>query len=421
MATELLSDLKIKNATVEPGKTIRKLHDGNGLYLWVYADGAKAWRYRFYTPVVSADDPNKTDLKERSLSLGTYPAVSLAAARKRVQELREQHQTGVDPGAERKRQKRETAIAASNTFKVVAEEWFSKQKPGWVESHAVDVRRRLDANLYPVLGARPLSEIDPPELLAAVRKIEARGAHDLAHRVLGVAGQVFRYGVATGKCTADVSRDLKGALTVPVKKNQASIEPKDLPTLLRAIYRYTDDGGERSTQLGLVMLCLTFTRTTELIGAKKSEFDLDDGLWSIPGERMKNKLPFLVPLATQTIEVLEALFTLSGDSEYLLPGRNPQKPISNNTLLFALYRLGYKGRMTGHGFRAIASTVLNESNLFEPDWIERQLAHVPENQVRSAYNRAEYLTHRIKMMQWWADEVSNAVSIGGLSCLPGLE
>jgi integrase len=273
----------------------------------------------------------------------------------------------------------------------------------WSASHAADVLSRLERNVFPKLGRRPMSQIDAPELLAAVRPIEQRGAHDLAHRVLQVCGQVFRYAVATSRAARDPSGDLRGALTPHVKRNQAAVRPEELPKLLRAIEGY-EKIGDRQTRLGLELLALTFVRTQELIGAQWPEVDLSAGLWVIPAERMKMKVEHIVPLSKQTVRVLEQLREVGGGSRFLFPGRNRDRPMSNNTMLFALYRLGYKGKMTGHGFRAVASTMLNEKGI-RADVIERQLAHAEPNEVRGAYNHAEYLPERKKMMQGWADHL----------------
>jgi integrase len=239
-------------------------------------------------------------------------------------------------------------------------------------------------------------------LLSTVRKIEHRGAHDLAHRVLQVASQIFRYGVATGRCERDPAPDLRGALTPHKKRNQAAITPDELPDLLRAIDGYFPNLGDKLTALALRLLAMTFVRTGELIGATWDEFDLDSATWIVPAERMKMRTQHVVPLSRQAVALLRELHRIGGGSRYVFPGRNPDKSISNNTMLFALYRLGYKRRMTGHGFRAVASTLLNESG-FRPDVIERQLAHCERNDVRGAYNRAEYLPERRKMMQHWSD------------------
>lgn len=394
----LLTTPECKNATSE-GRAIRKLHDGGGLYLWVYQDGSKFWRLRYWV-----------DGKEKSLSFGSYPDISLKEARAKRDTERRKIEQNLDPSVEKKAAKIKSKQAAISSFEAVALEWYNKRAHTWVEHHARDVKRRLESNIFPEIGRRPIAEIEAPELLAAVQKIENRGAHDLAHRVLQVCGQVFRYGIATGKCSRDVARDLRGALTPHVAKHQAAIHPDQLPNLLRAIDGY-DQLGDLQTKLALQLLAITFVRTNELIGAEWSEFDLDNHVWVIPAQRMKMKTEHVVPLAKQALEILEQLKPLSGGSRYILPGRNPDKPISNNTLLFALYRLGYKGKMTGHGFRAVASTALNEMG-FRADVIERQLAHCERNEVRGAYNRAEYIKDRTAMMQHWADYLDGVKAKG---------
>jgi len=400
MATAPLSALEVKNATAQ-GKPVHKYPDGGGLYLFVYADGSKYWRMRYWI-----------NQKEKLLSVGVYPDISLADARTRRDAIRKQLSEGLDPGQQRKAAKDAAALNAANTFKAVGEEWYGKQLHTWAASHALDVKRRLERNIYPLIGARPIADLTAPEILAALRKIEERGATDLSHRVMGVVGQVLRYGVATGRGMRDHTADLRGALTPHVKANQAAVSEKALPQLLRDISQYDQPptNGDKQTRIALQLLALTFVRTNELIGATWDELTLpvnpaEGGMWVVPGERMKGKKDHLVPLAPQAVVLFNQLKDIAGDSKWVLPGRNPVKPVSNNTLLFALYRLGYKARMTGHGFRAVASTTLNESNKFRPEWIERQLAHVPENQVSAAYNRALYLPHRKKMMVWYANHL----------------
>jgi integrase len=263
------------------------------------------------------------------------------------------------------------------------------------------VNRHLENNIFPLLGKRPIGEIQAPELLQALRRIEARGSYDLAHRVLQVCGQVFRYGIATGRCSRNLSTDLRGALTPHKMEHQAAVRPEELPELLRAIAKY-DETGDKQTRLALQLLAQTFVRTNELIGSEWIEFDLDNAIWIIPAQRMKMKAEHVVPLSRQGLMMLRELKEISSGSRFVFPGRNRNKPISNNTMLFALYRLGYKGKMTGHGFRSVASTILNETG-FNPDVIERQLAHCERNEVRGAYNRAEYLPERKRMMQHWSD------------------
>jgi len=386
---DTLTAKECDNATSN-GKSIRKLHDGAGLYLWVYEDGRKYWRLRYWMGG-----------KEKSLSLGVYPEIGLKEARVRRNDNRTLMGESIDPSVERKARKLRQRLAAENSFESVAREWYAKQLHTWVPKHADDVLRRFEINAFPFIGARPIAEIEAPELLEMSRKIEKRGAHDLAHRLMQACGQVFRYGIATGVCKRDVAADLRGALTPHVKKHQAAVRPEEVPALLRAIDTYAEQG-DKQTMHALQLLALTFVRTNELIGAEWSEFDNGAALWIVPAARMKMGAEHIVPLSAQALAILAELKALAGNSRFVFPGRNRDKPISNNTMLFALYRLGYKGRMTGHGFRAVASTMLNEQG-YRPDVIERQLAHCERDEVRGAYNRAEYLTERVKMMQAWSD------------------
>jgi len=398
MPLNLLRDVDCRNATSE-GKSVRKLADGGGLYLWVYGDGSRYWRLRYWLAG-----------KEKSLSLGVYPNVGLKEARRRRDSERSHLGEGLDPSAERRARRLKQRLADENSFEAVARDWYGKQVHTWVPGHATDVLRRLETNVFPYLGRRPIGEIEAPELLAAVRKIEARGAYDLAHRALQVCGQVFRYGIATGRCKRDIAADLRGALTPHKARHQAAIRPEELPELLRAIAGY-ERIGDRQTQLALQLVVLTFVRTSELIGATWVEFDLEHGVWVIPAQRMKMNAEHVVPLSRQALSTLADLKSIGGGSRFVFPGRNRDRPMSNNTMLFALYRLGYKGKMTGHGFRAVASTILNEQG-WRADVIERQLAHCERNEVRGAYNRAQYLPERVKMMQAWADYV-DGVAAGG--------
>lgn len=388
-----LTAVAIKNK--KPGKKPARMYDTGGLYLEIRPQGGKWWRFAY-----------RFGGRRKLISLGVFDDVTLVQAREKRDAARRLLADGIDPSAHKKFEKQATRMRETNSFEAVALEWHGKQAKAWAPKHADDVLRRLRSNLFPDLGARPIATITAPHLLAAARKVESRGAHDLAHRMVGVAGQVFRYGVATGRCERDPSGDLRGALTPHAPVNQAAIKPEELPALLKAIDRYHEIG-DRQTALGLRLLCLTFVRTNELIGATWDEFrNLDgaDPTWEVPAERMKMKNAHLVPLAPQAVAMLHELCALAGESRYVLPGRNPDKPISNNTLLFALYRLGYKGKMTGHGFRAVASSALNEAG-WRPDVIERQLAHKEPNKIRAAYNRTEYLPERRKMMAAWADMV----------------
>ena len=360
------------------------------MYLEIARSGGKWWRFKY-----------RFGGKEKRLSLGVFPDTTIRDARDARDEARKLLAKGIDPSAQRKADKREAAGKAANSFEAVAREWYAKQAHTWVATHASDVLRRLESSLFPEIGATPIAELTAPALLAALRKIEHRGAYDLAHRVLQVSGQVFRYGVATGRCERDLSVDLRGALTPHKSRNQAAVTPDDLPALLRANNSY-GELGDKLTAYALRLLALTFVRTGELIGATWDEIDLDAGTWIVPAARMKIKNEHVVPLSRQAVKLLREIRTIGSGSRYVFPGRNLDKPIGNNTMLFALYRLDYKSRMTGHGLRAVASTILNESG-FRPDVIERQWAHCERNDVRGAYNGAEYLSERRAMMQQWAD------------------
>lgn len=386
----LLTELACKAATTD-GNKIKKLGDGEGLYLWVFDNGSKRWNFRY-----------KINGKQKGLSVGVYPKISLAEARKQARRLQQMLGDGIDPSEARKSHERALKQTVGDSFKDIAEDWFKLVSPTWKsKKHANDVERRLEINIYPVVGKRPIAEIEATELLTAVRAIEKRGSTDLSHRMIGVCSQVFRYAIAIGKCKYDVTVGLKGALIPHSANNQPAIEPKDLPDLMKAINKY-HEVGDVQTQLGLKILAHTFTRTAELIEAPWHEFDFEQNIWTIPKERMKMKIAHQVPLTDAVVGYLQQLKTIAGNSPYVFKGRNPMKSISNNTLLFALYRLGYKGKMTGHGFRSVASTVLNESG-FNSDIIERQLAHIETNKVRGAYNRATYMPERRNMMNWWSD------------------
>lgn len=371
-----------------------KISDERGLYVEVRPNGGKWWRLRY-----------RYAGKQKLLALGTYPDVTLKEARQKRDKARQLLTDGIDPSAHKKQQKREAKIAAANSFESVAREFIARQANVWTAKYAAGQLRRVELDLFPLIGTRPIAEIDPPELLDALRRIEARGSLDMAARMRQTAGQVFRYGIACGLCKRDPSADLRGALTPHKTKHMAAVKPEEFPELLR---RIDDYDGDLVTRLALQFLALTFVRTSDLIGATWEEFDTDQALWIIPAKRLKMKdgCDHMVPLARQALDVLARLRQLNGHSEYVFTSpRTPKKPISNNTVLYALYRLGYHSRMTGHGFRSLASSILNESGLWPPDVIERQLAHYERNRVRAAYNRAEFLTQRREMMHWYADHL----------------
>jgi integrase len=388
-----LTDAQVRNAT--PKDKPYRMFDRNGLYIEVSPRGGKWWRLKYQFAG-----------KEKRISLGTYPTVGLRQARELRDEKREILMRGEDPSQERAAARAKAEAAVENSFKKVALEWFDKRKAGWTQRTATSTLHRMEIYLFPRLGERPIDGITAPELLAVAREIEARGATFLSGRMVQIAGRIFRYGIASGKCTNDPAPSLRGALESHAGKHQPAVKPTEFPALMRAIAGYgLDQPGDESTRLGLQMLALTFVRTRELIEATWDEFDLARATWKIDAPRMKMKRPHIVPLSAQTLATLQRIKEIAGDSKYILPGRNSRVPMSNNTLLFALYRLGYRSRMTGHGFRSVASTMLNEQG-FRPDVIERQLAHDDSNAIRSAYNHAEYLNERREMMAWWGQHLA---------------
>lgn len=388
-----LKDLNIKAA--KPREKAYKLSDEKGLYLFIKPNGSKAWRlkYRFLG-------------KEKSLSFGLYPDVSLADARNARDEARKLLAKDIDPGLAKQVSKHSAKDAAENSFEMIAREWFTKFSTKWSSSHGERILRRLEKDIFPWLGKRPIAEITPPELLSVLRRIENRGAIETAHRACQNCGQVFRYAIATGRAERDISADLKGAIPPPKKSHHASIiKPSEIGALLRAIEDYQ---GHFVTKCALRLAPLVFVRPGELRHAEWQEIDFSNAEWRIPAEKMKMSVMHIVPLSTQAIAILRELKALTGKGQYIFPSvRNSKRAMSENTVLGALRRLGYTSdEMTGHGFRSMASTLLNEQG-WNPDAIERQLAHGERNTVRAAYNYAEYLPERKKMMQHWADHLDD--------------
>jgi integrase len=368
----------------------QKLADGGGLYLLVQPNGAKYWRldYRFAG-------------KRKTLAVGVYPDVSLSDARKRREAARKVLANGADPSAVKKAQKAAVMSLAENSFEIVAREWLSKFSKNWKESHTRTISVRLVNDVFPWLGARPIGEINALELLAVLRRIESRGALDAAHRVSAICGQVFRYAIATGRAQRDPSADLKGALPAHRGKHLAAItEPVKIGKLMRDIEGYR---GSFTVKCAFRLAPLVFVRPVELSRAEWAEIDLDKAEWRIPADKMKMKALHIVPLPTQAVAILRELHPLTGTGKYLFPNvRTSTLPMAGNTILAAIRSMGYTStEMTAHGFRHMASTLLNEQG-FNADAIERQLAHKASG-VRATYNAAEYLPERRRMMQQWAD------------------
>jgi integrase len=382
-ATDFLSEARIRRA--RPKQRPYKLRDGGGLYLLITPTDAKQWRLRY---VIGG--------RESMLSLGTYPATSLKAARAKRTELRAAVEAGKDPAAERRAER----VNGANSFERIAREWLAKQ-PFAPKTLAKAVWTFEDL-LFPYIGSRPVTALTAPELLEVFRRLERRGKHETAHRSKQRVGQVLRYAIATGRAERDPTADLRGALT-PIKvTNRAAVtDPREVAQLLRALDGYQ---GHPIVEAALKLAPLVFVRPGELRGAEWIEIDLGAGEWRIAAHRMKMRRPHLVPLAKQAVAILREIVPLTGRGRYVFPSPlSAQRPLSDNAITAALRRIGYTGeQMSWHGFRAMASTLLNELG-FPPDIIELQLAHHERNEVRAAYNRAQRLEERRKMMQAWAD------------------
>lgn len=399
-----LTDTAIRNA--KPGKKPIKLFDDRGLYLEISPSGGKWWRLKY-----------RFDGKEKRLSLGIYPDVGLKGARDRRDEARQLLANGVDPSENRKAQKMARADRAANSFEAVAREWYAKHSANWAPHHGDRIIRRFERDIFPWIGGRPVAEITAPELLSAVRRIESRGALETAHRALGNCGQVLRYAVATGRCGRDPSGDLRGALP-PVKGGHfsATTDPKRVAEILRAIDGYH---GTLTVSCALRLAPLVFVRPGELRRAEWSDIDMDQAEWRYTVT--KTNTPHIVPLSNQAVAILRELHPLTGSGRFVFPGaRSNGRPMSDNAILAAMRRMGIgKEEMSGHGFRAMARTILDEVLGFRPDIIEHQLAHAVRDPNGRAYNRTSHLSERRVMMQQWADYLdklkagADVISING--------
>lgn len=383
-----LTDVAIR--TAKSSEKARKLADEKGMYLLIQPNGGKLWRlnYRF-------------DSKQKTLALGTYPDTGLALARERRDAARKLLAQDIDPGAQRKQEKIERKIDQQNTFEATGREWMKIKGKEWSVTYATKTKACLERHAFPVIGSKAMKDITAPELLAMLRAIEKRGTVDMAHRIQQHCGAIFRFAMSIGTVGADPTPALHGALSTAKTEHYAALtDPKDYAELLRSIDDYR---GEVTTKVAMQLLAYAFQRTKEVRFAEWSHFDLEGAMWRIPAEVMKMREAHIVPLSKQVVTMLQELKTLTGSGRLAFPSTtNRDRPISENTVTYALARMGYKGRMTGHGFRSVASTILNEQG-YRHDVIERQLAHSEQNQVRAAYNRAEYLPERKAMMQEWAD------------------
>ncbi len=384
-----LTDMKISKA--RPQAKATTLFDGLGLFLLIAPleqGGSKLWRFKY-----------TFNGKQKMLSFGGYPEVSLADAREKRAEARKQIAAGIDPGDVRKALKAQT----QSTFEAIARERHEKFKANWTPSHAERNLHRLEHHVFPIIGSRPIADIKAPELLTVLNRMESRGILESAHRIRSLCGQIFRYAVATGRAERDPSQDLRGALPAAKQNHLAALtDPAKVAGLLRAIDSYE---GSFEVKSAMQLQAMFFVRPGELRHAEWSEIDLDAAVWSIPAHKMKMKQAHIVPLSRQAVKILQALKPLTGSKRYVFPSvRSSQRPMSNNAILAALRRMGYsKDEMTGHGFRAMARTILDEVLQVRPDYIEHQLAHAVRDPLGRAYNRTTHLAERKKMMQLWSD------------------
>lgn len=385
-----LTDTAIRNA--KPSEKEYKLSDSGGLYLLLTPAGGKLWRLKF-----------RVEGREKKLAIGAYPEISLSDARKRRDEARELMAAGKDPAREKQQAKHRAKVSAANTFGEIAKEYLDKRRREGLSASTADKSEYYISRLGPSFARLPIAEIAAPDILAMLRRIEAKRNYETARRVLQLAGRVFRYAVATARLASDPSRDLRGALTAPQPKHYGAIvEPQRAGELLRAMDGYE---GQVVTKLAMQLSPHVFVRPGELRHAEWGEIDLEAGLWIIPAEKMKMRKAHHVPLSRQSVELFRQLHAITGPTGYVFPSiRTRTRPMSENTVNAGLRRLGFSGdEMTAHGFRAMASTLLNESGKWSPDAIERALAHGDDDRVRAAYHRGAHWKERLAMAQWWSD------------------
>lgn len=392
----LENDMTRATTDAEIRKNIKDLKPtitvGDGIFLKRLPSGNYGWRYNY-----------THGGKQKTISYGNFPQVCLAEARARHKETQRQRFELKDPMAIRAAERKVANTPPVDDFNTVAREWLDKQSALWTGKHRRCVENALSQHIFPVLGKLPITAIEPADVLRALKTLDDSGRHETAHRCHQRIDAIFVYAIATLRCKTNPAVVIKGALAPVVHVPMSAVAPDELPELIRRIDTYD---GEPVTRLALRFMLLSFVRTGELIGARWSEFDFEAREWLIPAERMKRRLEHIVPLSRQAIEVLNDLKERTGNRTYVFSTHRFDKPMSNNTVLYALYRLGYHSRMTGHGFRAVASTILNELQA-NPDIIERQLAHVPENEVRDVYNRAKWIDQRHLLMQQWADHLDH--------------
>ncbi|CAI1817327.1 Putative prophage CPS-53 integrase [Serratia quinivorans] len=386
-----LTDVKVR--TAKPQDKPYKLTDGGGLYLLVNTNGSRYWRMKY-----------RVMGREKLLSIGVYPDISLAVARQKRDEARRALAQGNDPGAIKKAEKQAKKIAAENTFEAIAREWHKAKADRWSLRYRDEIIDTFEKDIFPYIGLRPIAEIKPLELLETLKRMEKRGALEKMRKVRQRCGEVFRYAIITGRAEYNPAPDLAGALAVHKKQHLPFLTAQELPDFLQDLAGYT---GSIITKTATYLIMYTGVRTQELRFARWQDIDLDKAMWEVPAEHMKMRRPHKVPLSRQAISLLKQLQPITGHYPLVFIGRNDQrKPISKESINQVIELLGYKGRLTGHGFRHTMSTILHEQG-YDSAWIEMQLAHVDKNAIRGAYNHAQYLDGRREMMQWYADYLSD--------------
>jgi integrase len=394
-----LTDTACKNA--KPKQKVYKLGDSEGLFLLIKPNGKKHWRLKYYFLK-----------KERLMALGAYPHVKLQQARQKKDDARVLLEQGIDPMMDKRKREQLAHIDSKDTFEAVANEWYENRKSRWSANYAKGVQQRLEKDLYPQLGLYPINQIEPPMILSAIRLIEKRNARELAKRQLQKCGEIFQYAMATGRVKHDPTYGLSKALEPVIKSHYNSIPIEELPEFLKILER-NDARLYPTTRNGIKLLMHTFVRTSELINAEWDEIDFNNALWSIPAHRMKMKRPHKVPLSRQVVEILKAQKELTGHWPHVFPSPvKPKQPMSNNAILNALKGLGYRGRMTGHGFRSLAMSTIKEKLNYRHEVVDRQLAHVQKSKIDQAYDRADYMDDRAKMMQEWSDYIDTLTMNG---------
>lgn len=384
MATDKLTDAMLRGKATRPREKTFKLSDGHGLYLEVRPDGKRYWRHNY-----------RYNGKQKTLAHGVYPETTLSEARDKRTAARKLLKEGIDPSKQKKIDK----ASKANTFHSIAKEWFDSQQEGWADNYSKKVWRSLEYDIFPDIGDEPIERITTTQLLDVLRKVEKRGAYDVVSRLRQRCEAIFKYALLTDRGTFNPASQLQGVFKTRKVVHQKALDRKDLPEFMDKLSR---DSGHPVTKLATEMLAHTFVRTGELRFARWKEFDLEECIWHIPAERMKMNNDHLVPLSPRVLEILKEVKAHNGNREFVFASPNkPSHALSENAVLNVLYRMGYKGTATGHGFRSTASTILNEMG-YNPDAIERQLAHVEKNKIRAAYNRGEYLEERKKIMANWS-------------------